>query len=47
MLSKEAFETYPLEKLSIAFIQNEQVMCAILEDNGGNELMKEKGGNAF
>jgi hypothetical protein len=43
MLAKEAFETYPLEKLSMAFIQNKQVMCAILEeDNGGNEHTKEK-----
>ena len=42
-----AFETYPIEKLSMAFIQNEQVACAILEDNGGNEHTKEKGAMHF
>jgi hypothetical protein len=41
-LAKEAFETYPLKKLSMAFVQNEQVVCAILEDMGGNEHTKEK-----
>jgi hypothetical protein len=47
MLAKEAFETYPLEKLLMAFIQNEQVVCEILEDNGGNEHTKEKGAMHF
>jgi hypothetical protein len=31
----------------MAFIQNEQVVCEILEDNGGNEHTKEKGAMHF
>ncbi len=42
-LAKETFASYPLEKLSMAFVQNEQVACAIMEDKGGNEHTKEKG----
>jgi hypothetical protein len=46
-LAKGTFETYPLEPLSRAFVQNEQVACAILEDMGDNEHMKEKGAMLF
>jgi hypothetical protein len=39
----EREKTYHLEKLSIAFIQNEQVGRAILVNNGGHVHAKEKG----
>jgi hypothetical protein len=47
LLAKEIFAIYPLEKLSMVFVQNEQVACAILEDKGGNEHTKEKGAMHF
>ena len=31
-LAKEAFETYPFEKHLMAFVQNEQLAHAVLED---------------
>ena len=31
----------------MAFVQNEQVACVILEDKGGNEHTKEKGAMHF
>ena len=31
----------------MAFVQNEQVACAIMEDEGGNEHTKEKGAMHF
>lgn len=47
LLAKNEFERYSLEKLSSAFVQNEQVACAIAGDKGGNEHTKVKGAMHF
>ena len=47
VVGKQAFMNYPLVKLSLVFVQNEQVASAILEEVGGNEYSKEKGARHF
>ena len=47
LLAKNEFERYSLEKLSSAFVQNEQVACAIAGDKGWNEHTKVKGAMHF